>query len=165
VRFSNPIKLTAWHAHIFTLKSYNEEAGRAARARDRSMEKVEFTLDGPSPIVPARGCILLVRFRLTEQQETDSVFCDYGMRSGHSLQLFNGRFKALLFDATISCDYALKVGITALPAEQVVEIFQLPTPPWYRRLEEDAQALACQSRDLAEEIGLADLFRAMIGAK
>lgn len=127
------------------------------------MERVEFTLDGPSLIIPLRGCILLVRFRQAGRQEIDRVFCDYGMRSGRSLQLFNSRVKALLFDATIPCDYALKVGIMTLPAEQIVEIFQMPTPPWYHRLEEDALALARQSKDLAEQIGLADFFRAMTG--
>lgn len=129
------------------------------------MERIEFTLDGPSLIVPPRGCILLVRFRLTGQQEMDRVFCDYGRRSGRSLQLFNSRIKDLLFDATIPCDYALKVGTTTLSAEHIVEIFQMPTPPWYHRLEEDALALTRQSHDLTEEIGLPDLFRAMIGGQ
>lgn len=129
------------------------------------MERVEFTLDGPSLIVPPRGCILLVRFRQSGQQEIDRLFCDYGLRSERSLQLFNSRIKALLFDGTIPCDYALKVGTTTFSTEQVVEIFQMPTPPWYHRLEEDALALARQSHDVSKEIGLADLFRAMLGGK
>jgi len=127
------------------------------------MERVEFSLDGPPLIVPARGHILLVRFRLIGRQEVDSVFCDYGTVSGRSLQLFNCRTKTFLVESPVPCDYALKVGIVTLPGEQVVEVFQLPTPPWYQRREEDAAALARQSQDLAGEIGLADLFTAMAG--
>ena len=52
-----------------------------------------------------------------------------------------------------------------LPAEQVGEVFQLPTPPWYHRLEEDALALARQSQHLAVEVGLVDLFIATTGSK
>jgi len=133
------------------------------------MDRVEFTLDGPPLVVPARGCTLLVRFRLTGLQELDWAFCDYGMRSGRTLQLFTCRTKPFLVfarqAAIVPCDYALKVGIMTVPAEQVVEIFQLPTPPWYHRLEEDALALAGQLEDFAGEIGLADLFRAMSGSK
>jgi hypothetical protein len=86
------------------------------------------------------------------------------MLSGRLLQLFNCRVKALLFDATIPCDYALKVESMTLPAEQVVEVFQLLTPPWYHRLEESAMGLARQSQNSAEQIGLADFFRAMTGS-
>lgn len=132
---------------------------------DHSMERVEFMLDGPPLVVPARGCILLVRFRLTGQQEMDSIFCDYGTLSGRTLQLFNCRTKTFLIHSTVPCDYALKVGIMTLPAEQVGEVFQLPTPPWYHRLEEDALALARQSQHLAVEVGLVDLFTATAGSK
>lgn len=127
------------------------------------MERIEFALDGPPLIVPARGHILLVRFRLIGRQETDSVFCEYGTLSGRGLQLFHCHTKTLLVESPVPCDYALKVGIVTLPGEQVVEVFQLPTPLWYRRREEDAAALARQSQDLAGEIGLADLFTAMAG--
>jgi hypothetical protein len=90
-----------------------------------------------------------------------SIFCDYGMLSGQSLQLFNCRTKTFLMDCPVPCDYALKVGALALPGEQVVEIFQLQAPPWYHRLEEDALALARQSQDLAEDVGLGDMFSSM----
>jgi hypothetical protein len=133
------------------------------------MERVEFTLDGPALVVPARGCILFVRFRLAAHQEMDAVFCDYGMLSGRVLRLFNCRTKTFLVLAgpvsIVPCDHALKVGIMTLPAEQVVEVFQMATPPWYHRLEEDALALARQSEDSAGEIGLINLFRAMTGPK
>ncbi|ODU24963.1 MAG: hypothetical protein ABS95_01225 [Verrucomicrobia bacterium SCN 57-15] len=155
----------ARRTQIPALKNYNEESGCCGPLNDHSMERVEFTLDGPSLIVPARGCILLVRFRLAGQQEIDRIFCDYGMRSGRSLQLFDCRIKVPLFESTTPCDHALKVGTMTVPAEQVVEVFQLITPPWYYRLEEDAWALARQSRDVAEEIGLSDLFQAMTGSK
>lgn len=132
---------------------------------DHSMERVEFTLDGPPLVVPGRGCILLVRFRLIGHQEMDSVFCDYGTLSGRALQLFNCRTKTFLIHSAVPCDYALKVGIMTLPAEQVREVFQLPTLPWYHRLEEDALALARQSQHLAVEVGLVDLFTATAGSK
>jgi hypothetical protein len=95
----------------------------------------------------------------------DSVFCDYGTLSGRALRLFNCRTKTFLIHSAVPCDYALKVGIMTLPAEQVVEVFQLPTPPWYHRLEEDALALARQSQHLAVEVGLVDLFTAMAESK
>lgn len=126
------------------------------------MEKIEFKLDGPSVIGPRRGCILLARFQLVgRQQELGSIFCDYGMLSGRSLQLFNCRAKTFLLDCPVPFDYALKVDAMTLPGDQVVEIFQLPTPPWYHRLEEDALALARQSQDLAEDAGLAGLFSSL----
>ena len=74
------------------------------------MEKIEFKLDGPSVIAPGRGCILLARFQLVgRQQELGSIFCDYGMLAGRSLQLFNCRAKTFLMDCPVPCDYALKV--------------------------------------------------------
>ena len=125
------------------------------------MERIEFKLDGPPVIAPVRGGILSVRFRLAGLQELGSIFCDYGMLSGQSLQLFNCRTKTFLMDCPVPCDYALKVGALALPGEQVVEILQLQAPPWYHRLEEDALALARQSQDLAEDVGLGDMFSSM----
>lgn len=129
------------------------------------MERIEFTLNGPPLLVPMRGCVLWLRFKLTGQQDVDGVFCDYAMRSGNSLQLFNCRVKALIFEGTVPCDYALKVGMLTLTADQVVEILQLRTPPWYHRSKENALVLARRSQGLAAEIGLADFFRAMTGAQ
>ena len=75
------------------------------------MEKIEFKLDGPSVIGPRRGCILLARFQLVgRQQELGSIFCDYGMLAGRSLQLFNCRAKTFLMDCPVPCDYALESG-------------------------------------------------------
>lgn len=148
-----------------TPKTYNEEGQPCSPHNDYRMERIEFTLNGPPLLIPVRGCVLLVRFKLTGHQDTNCVFCDYAMRSGNSLQLFNCRIKALLFEGTVPCDYALKVGMMTLPADQVVEMFQLRTPTWYHRLEPHALALARRSQNLAAEIGLADLFRAMTGTK
>jgi len=104
----------------------------------------------------------LARFQLVgRQQELGSICCDYGMLSGRSLHLFNCRAKTFLMDCPVPCDYALKVDAMTLPGEQVVEIFQLPAPPWYHRLEEDALALARQTQDLAEDVGLAGLFSSL----
>ncbi len=125
------------------------------------MEKFEFNLDGPSVFEPARRGILLVRFRASGQKELSSIFCDYGIRSGRSLQLLNCAAKTFLVESSVPCDYALKVGVMTVPAEQVVEVFQLPTPPWYHRLEEDALKLARRSREVAEEVGLAEVFAEM----
>jgi hypothetical protein len=125
------------------------------------VEKIEFNSDGPSVIEPAHRGILLVRFRPAGRQELDSIFCDYGIRSGRSLQLFNCANKTFLIDCLVPCDYALKVGVMTLPVEQVVEVFRCQAPPWYHRLEEDALALARQSQELAYEVGLAELFSSM----
>jgi hypothetical protein len=126
------------------------------------MEKIEFKLDCPSVISPARGCILLARFQLVGRPELGSIFCDYGLLAGRSLQLFNCRAKTFLMDCPVPCDYALKVDAMTLPGERVVEMFQLQAPPWYYRLEADAVALARQSQDLAEDAGLAGLFSSLI---
>lgn len=125
------------------------------------MKRIEFNLDGPSVIEPARRGILLVRFRASGQKELSSIFCDYGIRSGQSLQLFNCAAKTFLVESSVPCDYALKVGVMTVPAEQVVEVFQLPTPPWYHRLEEVALELAGRSRKVADEMGLAEVFAEM----
>jgi len=103
----------------------------------------------------------LARFQLVGWQELGSIFCDYGLLAGRSLQLFNCRAKTFLLDCPVPCDYALKVDAMTLPGERVVEMFQLPAPPWYYRLEEDALALARQSQDLAEDAGLAGLFSSL----
>jgi hypothetical protein len=125
------------------------------------MERIEFKLDGASVIAPVRGCILLVRFRHAGRQELGAIFCDYGMLSGGSLRLFNCRTKTFLLDCQVPCDHALKVGAMTLPGEQVVEMFQLQAPSWYHRLEEDALALARQAQDLAENVGLGEMFSSM----
>lgn len=153
------------HTSSFGLESYNEEGQPCGPHTDHCMDRIEFTLDGPPLLVPARGCILWVRFKAAGRQEMDWTFCDYGIRSGRALQLFNCRIKALLFEATVPCDYALKVGMMNVAVEQVLEVFGLPTRPWYHRLEEDAQALARRAHDFSQESGLVDLFRAMTGAE
>ena len=125
------------------------------------MKKIEFNLDGTSVLEAARRGILLVRFRASGQKELSSIFCDYGIRSGRSLQLFNCAAKTFLVESSVPCDYALKVGVMTVPAEQVVEVFQLPTPPWYHRLEKDALELARRSRKLAADAGMAELLASM----
>ncbi len=118
-------------------------------------------MDGPSVIEPARRGILLVRFRAAGQNELNSVFCDYGIRSGPSLQLFNCAAKTFLVESSVPCDYVLKLGVMTVPAEQVAEVFQLQTPPWYHRLGKDALELARRSRKLAADAGVAELFASM----
>ena len=125
------------------------------------MKKIEFNLDGTSVLEPARRGILLVRFRAPGQNELNSIFCDYGICSGQSLQLFNCGAKTFLIESSVPCDYALKVGVMTVPSDQVVEVFQLQTPSWYHRLEEDALKLAGRSRKVAEEVGLAEVFAEM----
>ena len=125
------------------------------------MKKIEFNLDGTSVLEAARRGILLVRFRAPGQNELNSIFCDYGIRSGQSLQLFNCAAKTFLIESSVPCDYALKVGVMTVPTDQVVDVFQLQAPPWYHRLEEDARELARRSRKLASDAGLAELFASM----
>ena len=127
------------------------------------MEKIEFKLDGPSAISPARGGVLLVRWRSTGRQELDSVFCDYGILSGGSVQFFNCRTKTFLVEGQVPFDYAVKVGVLTLAADQMVEVFELQAPPWYHRSEEDAMRLARECRATVEETGLAEFFSLMAG--
>lgn len=127
------------------------------------MEQIEFKLDGPLAISPARGGVLLVRSRSAGRQELDSVFCDYGILAGRSVQLFNCRAKTFLIEGQIPFDYAVKVGLLTLAADQVVEVFELQAPPWYHRSEEDALRLARECRATVEETGLAEFFSLMAG--
>lgn len=122
------------------------------------LEPIEFTREGASRVIPAWDCILLVEIKATAGPETAFIFCDYGITSGRSLQLFNSRVKAFLCEATVFCDYAVKIGTMTLPAERVAGIFQLLMPPWYQRVEADALALAQRAQKLAAEIGLAGCF-------
>ncbi|HEV2248634.1 MAG TPA: hypothetical protein VGW37_18465 [Terriglobia bacterium] len=127
------------------------------------MEKIEFKLDGVSAISPARGSVLLVRSRSTDGQESDSVFCDHGILLGRSVWLFNCRTKTFLIDDQVPFDYATKVGVLTLAADRMVEVFELQTPPWYHRSEEDALRLARECRATVEETGLAEFFSLMAG--
>jgi hypothetical protein len=127
------------------------------------MEKVDFCMEGPSPMVsPKDGHILMVRFKLSDRAECDTVFCEFGVLSGKSLHLANCRCKTFVAGA-VPCDYAVKVGNMTMPGEQVVDIFMLPTPAWYHRLEEDALALVEQSGGLARDVGVLDVLSEMTG--
>ena len=64
---------------------------------------------------------------------------------------------------TVPCDYALRVGNVTLPDDHVVDIFMLPTPPWYHRREEDALAVVGQCGDLARDVGVLDVLSEMTG--
>ncbi len=127
------------------------------------MEQIEFKLDGTSAISPARRGVLLVRSRSAGRQELDSVFCDYGILAGRSVQLFNCRTKTFLIAAQVPFDYAVKVGLLTLAADQVVEVFGLQAPPWYHRSEEDARILARECRTTVEETGLAEFISLTAG--
>jgi len=127
------------------------------------MEQIEFKLDGTSAISPARGGVLLVRSRSAGRQELDSVFCDYGILAGRSVQLFNCRTKTFLIAGQVPFDYAVKVGLLTLAADQVVEVFELQAPPWYHRSEEDARILARECRATIAETGLAELYSLIAG--
>lgn len=127
------------------------------------MEKIEFKPDGVSALSPARGGVLLVRSRSTVGQESDSVFCDHGILLGRSVWLFNCRTKTFLIDDQVPFDYALKVGVLTLAADQVVEVFELQAPPWYHRSEEHAMRLARECRATVEETGLAEFFSLVVG--
>jgi hypothetical protein len=115
------------------------------------MEKVDFSVQAASPMVaPKDGHILMVRFKPSDRAECDTVFCDFGVLSGKSLHLVNCRCKTFVMGMA---DYAVRIGDMTLPGEQVVEIFMLPTPPWYHRREEDALAMAEQRGRLSRDVG------------
>jgi hypothetical protein len=82
---------------------------------------------------------------------------------GRSVWLFNCRTKTFLIDDQVPFDYATKVGVLTLAADRMVEVFELQTPPWYHRSEEDALRLARECRATVEETGLAEFFSLMAG--
>jgi len=127
------------------------------------MEKVDFSVNARSPLVaPKDGHVLMVRFKLSDRPESDTVFCDFGVLSGKSLHLVNCRCKTFVVES-VPCDYALRVGNVTLPGDHVVDIFMLPTPLWYHRREEDALAVVGQCGDLARDVGVPDLLSEMTG--
>jgi hypothetical protein len=48
--------------------------------------------------------------------------------------------------------------------ENIAAVFQLPTPPWYYRLEEDARMLT-EAEHLVLDVGVLDVFSEMTGTK
>ena len=59
-------------------------------------------------------------------------------------------------------DYAIKIGNLSLEWEHVMDVLQLPTPPWYYRLEEDANIMI-HSGKLLVDVGLLDMFSELTG--
>ena len=126
------------------------------------MEKIDFSLEaGQTAVAQKHGHVLMVRFKPFDRAECDTVFCEFGILSGKSVQLTNCRRRSFVME-TMPCDYAAKVGSLTLPGEHIVDIFTLPTPSWYHRLEKDALAVAKQTGALARDVGVLDALSAMI---
>jgi hypothetical protein len=62
----------------------------------------------------------------------------------------------------LPCDYAVHVGEQDIDLNYIIDAFQLPTPPWYHRLEEDAAGLT-EAEHLVQEVGVLDIFAEMTG--
>jgi hypothetical protein len=126
------------------------------------METLEINVDGSPLVAPRDGYVLMVRFKLQDRSESDTVFCDYASRTGTSIQFVGCRCKTFIV-GYMPCDHAVKVGSMSLDCNRIVDVSQLPTPPWYYRLEEDARALT-QGKRLALEVGVLDIFSELTGA-
>jgi hypothetical protein len=127
------------------------------------MEPIELNPNRLSLVAPKDGYILMVRFKLQDRSEFETLFCDYGMFLERALQLIGCRCKTFVV-GQMPCDHAIKVGGIALALEHIVDVFQLPTPPWYYRLEEDARMLT-DAEHLVLDVGVLDIFSEMTGTK
>ena len=115
-----------------------------------------------SPLVaPKDGYVLVIRFKLQDRKEFETIFCDYGLFTGKVLQLMGCRCKTFVV-GTMPYDYAIKIGNLSLEWEHVMDVLQLPTPPWYYRLEEDANIMI-HSGKLLVDVGLLDMFSELTG--
>jgi len=129
--------------------------------RKRHMESMELNPDRSCLVAPKDGYVLMVRFKLADRNEFETLFCDYGILSGRTLQMVGCRCKTFVV-GQMPCDHAVKVGNMELALEHIVDAFQLPTPPWYHRLEEDAAGLT-EADYLVLEVGVLDVFSEMTG--
>jgi len=127
------------------------------------MEPVELNPSRISLVAPKDGYVLMVRFKLQDRSEFETLFCDYGMFFERSLQLVGCRCKTFVV-GQMPCDHAIKAGSISLPVENIAAVFQLPTPPWYYRLEEDARMLT-EAEHLVLDVGVLDVFSEMTGTK
>ena len=129
--------------------------------RKRDMESIELSSDRSCVVTPKDGFVLMVRFKLADRNEFETLFCDYGLSAGRTLQMAGCRCKTFVM-GQMPCDHAVQVGSMELALEHIADLFQLPTPPWYHRLEEDAAGLA-DAEFLALEVGVLDVFAEMTG--
>jgi len=125
------------------------------------MEAIDLHHNDLTSLAPREGFILMVRFKLQDRNEYDTVFCDYGLKVGRAFRLFNCRCKSFLV-GELPRDYSIQIGTFDLPEEFVVDVHQLPVPAWYYRLEEDAVALSGLSRSLLD-VGVLDVFSELTG--
>ena len=107
----------------------------------------------------------MVKFKLLKRNETDTVFCDYcqlkSQPKEQTITLYNCKSKSFLV-GNMPSDYSVKVGTIPLVVSELVAIYQITTPPWYYRREEDAGSLANMER-LSLDVGVMDLFAEMTG--
>jgi len=125
------------------------------------MEPIELNSNRFALVAPKDGYVLMVRFKLQDRSEFETLFCDYGIFFERTLQLVGCRCKTFVV-AQMPCDHAIKVGGLSLALEHIVDVFQLPTPPWYYRLEEDAMMLT-DAEHLVWDVGVLDVFSEMTG--
>ena len=126
------------------------------------MESLAINLDDSTLVAPKTGFVLIVRFKLQDRNEFDTIFCDYISISGRTLRLIGCRCKTFVVGG-LPCDYALRVGSMEIGADHVMDVLQLATPPWYYRLEEDARMLMSADR-LVLEVGMLDVFAQLTGS-
>ena len=127
------------------------------------MESIELNPDRSSLVVPKEGYILMIRLRMPNRTAYETLFCDYGTFVGRTLRMVGCRCKTFLV-GQLPCDYAVQVGEQDIDLNHIIDAFQLPTPPWYYRLGEDAAGLT-EADHLVQEVGVLDVFAEMTGAK
>jgi hypothetical protein len=65
----------------------------------------------------------MVRFKLQDRSEFETLFCDYGMFFERSLQLVGCRCKTFVV-GQLPCDHAIKVGSVSLVLDVgVLDVF------------------------------------------
>jgi hypothetical protein len=125
------------------------------------MEAIDLHHEDLTSLSPKEGFILMLRFKLQDRNEYDTVFCDYGIRVARSYRFFNCRCKSFVV-GELPRDYSIQIGTFDLPEEYIVDVHQLPVPSWYYRLEEDAIALSGMKGSL-QDVGIMDVFSELTG--
>lgn len=126
------------------------------------MEAIDLHQEGLSTLAPRDGYVLMVRFKLQDRNEYDTIFCDYGLLTGRTFRFFNCKCKTFVI-GQLPRDHSIKVGAMDLAQEHVVDIHQLPVPAWYYRLEEDAQSMT-ESDRMVLDVGVLDIFSELTGS-
>lgn len=128
------------------------------------MDKLEINWSTANVVAPREGCVLMV-CSCQHQRDWETVFCEFAYRKDGGVVLVNCRAKSFLIEASVPCDYAVRLGNITVPHQVPIEFYQLPVPAWFHRREKIARALARRLANQIRLIGVADIFSALAGVQ